>query len=212
MNKVILTDEQERLRKVIEENLIIAKDWNKFNDLSIIERAFLEMNEAAHTLHIQLSPSPKHHRYMIENRGVQPEDLEFYNHIHPVEDLLKYLDDTSANDDPVDHTLDHEFDFKLYTSRWGHYDNYRLTRNKDGWYVNQLSYKGQSDSYGDNLLISAMEHDSISYPKNVGYFLNGIWERAQDQGLTHGEVQQMLDELAEWISQTEKSAPRHLQI
>lgn len=48
---------------------------------------------------------PKHHKYMLENRGVPVEDVEFYNHIHPVDDLLKFIDDVNANDDPEDTTI-----------------------------------------------------------------------------------------------------------
>lgn len=42
---------------------------------------------------------------MLENRGVPVEDVEFYNHIHPVDDLLKFIDDVNANDDPEDTTI-----------------------------------------------------------------------------------------------------------
>lgn len=42
---------------------------------------------------------------MLENRGVPVEDIEFYNHIHPVDDLLKFIDDINANDDPEDTTI-----------------------------------------------------------------------------------------------------------
>jgi hypothetical protein len=74
------------------------------------------------------------------------------------------------------------------------------------------TYTGQDDYYGSKWLKGALEHDSVSYPRNYGSFLYSIWYRAQDDGLTYEPVKQMLDELAEWISQTEKTAPRHFQI
>ena len=49
------------------------------------------MSLAAHDLHMLLKDrglEPKHHNYMLKNRGVDPDDVEFYNHIHSVEDLL----------------------------------------------------------------------------------------------------------------------------
>ncbi|WP_340028002.1 hypothetical protein MHB71_25650 [Paenibacillus sp. FSL H7-0940] len=209
--RVELTADQQQLRNTIEKNLLITKKWNEM-DREIIDEAFLEMKVAAHQLHQQLTPKPKHHRYMIENRGLQPEDPEFYNHIHPVEDLLKYLDNISANDDPIDHTLGQTFDFNIYTSRWGHYDRYQITRNAEGWFLKALSYQGQCAMNGEGELIRALEHDGVAYPRNFGSFLYSIWYRAQDEGLTYDEVKLMLDELSEWISQTEKTAPRHFQI
>lgn len=55
---------------------------------------------------------------MLENRGVSVEDIEFYNHIHPVDDLLKFIDDVNANDDPEDTTIGKKFTLKIYTRRW----------------------------------------------------------------------------------------------
>ncbi|MET1174593.1 hypothetical protein [Paenibacillus amylolyticus] len=209
--RVELTPKQEELCVIIKDNLEITKKWNEI-DREIVNEAFIKMKNAAHELHMELKPHPKHHKHMIENRGLQPEDPEFYNHIHPVEDLLDYLNNTSANDDPIDHTLGKTFDFKIYTSRWGSYDNYKLTRNENGWFLNALSYQGQCDTYGDQELTRALEHDSVSYPRNMGSFLDSIWQLAQLNGLTYDQVKNMLDELAEWISETERNAPRHFQI
>jgi hypothetical protein len=86
--KVILTPEQEELRKIIEENLAITKKWNEDVDRQIMDTAFDNMKTTAHQLHMQLTPQLKHKHYMIENRNLQPDHPEFYNHIHPVEDLI----------------------------------------------------------------------------------------------------------------------------
>jgi hypothetical protein len=34
----------------------------------------------------------KHDKYMLKNRGVPPEDMEFYNNAHAVEDLIKIIE------------------------------------------------------------------------------------------------------------------------
>jgi hypothetical protein len=210
--KVKLTAEQEKLRKIIEENLAIAKDWQNRNQ-EVVQEAFKKMKTAAHELHMQLEPKPKHHRYMIENRGMPPEHPDFYNHIHPVEDLLAYLDDTSANDDPIDHTLGDTFEFQIYSNRWGHKDRYELTRTENGWFIRHLSYNGEDNINQEmKVLYAAMRHDSISFPINVDSYLRSIWTLARDQGLKHDQVQEMLNRVADWISQTEMSAPRDLLI
>lgn len=99
------------------------------------------MAETAHELHMSLKSSgyePKHHKYMLENRGVSVEDMEFYNHIHPVDDLLKFIDDVNANDDPEDTTVGEKFNLRIYTRRWGHYDHYSMTRTKNGWNFKEM--------------------------------------------------------------------------
>jgi hypothetical protein len=211
--KQYLNDEQKKLREIIEENLKIAKDWQN-QSKEAVEIAFKKMSAAAHELHMQLNPKPKHHRYMIENRGMDPEDPEFYNHIHPVEDLLAYLDDTSANDDPIDQTLGDKFTLRIYTNRWGHYDVYHLTRTEKGWYSEFHTYSGEDDinKSGMKNLIAIMKHDSVSFPRDVDYYFSSIWQRAKDEGLSHEQVQEMLDRVAEWISETEKNAPIDLLI
>ncbi|MGB6780396.1 MAG: hypothetical protein WBE33_16700 [Planococcus citreus] len=208
--KVTLSDNQMKLKEVIEENLTIAKDWENQSSKTI-QKAFQLMKQAAHELHMELEPKPKHHAYMIKNRGVSPEDIDFYDHIHPVEDLLAYLEDTSANDDPEDVTINCKFSFNVHSNRWGHKDRYELTRTKEGWFVNAMSYKGE-DKINEEMkvLYQAMMHDSISFPRNVDSYLTSIWMRAQEEGLSQEEVQEMLDKVAEWISETEMNAPDNL--
>ncbi|MBT4288918.1 MAG: hypothetical protein HOD92_16450, partial [Deltaproteobacteria bacterium] len=91
---------------------------------------------------------PKHHKYMIENRGYDPDNPEFYNHIHPIEDLIAFIDDPNANDDPEDVTIDHEFKFPVYTRRWGHEDFYKVVRTSSGWNIGHLRIKGDCDKGG----------------------------------------------------------------
>ena len=212
MAVVELDEQQQQLRRVIEENLRIARNFQSQSS-EITQQAFQQMKTAAHELHMQLEPKPTHHRYMIENRGMQSDHPEFYNHIHPVEDLLTYLDDTSANDDPIDHTLGDVFEFRLYSNRYGHYDNYQLTRTIDGWHTSVLSYNGEDRLEEEmNVLYSAMRHDSISFPRNVDSYMTSIWTTARDQGLEHDQVQELLNRVAHWISETEINAPTDILI
>lgn len=174
---------------------------------SRMEDIINELGFLGHKLHMQLNPKPKHHRYMIENSGMQPEDPDFYYHIHPIEDLLKYLDDPHANDDPEDVTLDEKFEFKVYTRRWGHEDLYNITRNKDGWYISHLSHEGQGGKNAEPILSYILRHDSVSYPQNLPRVMEDIWIRAKDEGLTKEQVQEMLKQVADWISIVEENYP-----
>jgi hypothetical protein len=173
---------------------IAKKDlWNK-------------MVDTAYELHKIVKP--KHHKYMIENRGFQPDTREFYDHIHPVEDLLAYLKDPHANDDPEDQTLDCDFKIKIFTRRWGHYDTYQIKRISTGWYVGHLALSGNCDKSGKPYLIENLRHDSVNYPEALPGYLEWLWDQAAELGLTPNQVQDCLNELGEWITSCEESSPK----
>lgn len=212
--KVILTSEQEKIKKRIQQLYDEAMGYFKGASFSIpsnrMEEIINELGVLGHTLHMQLNPRPKHHKYMIENSGMTPEDPKFYYHIHPIEDLLKYLEDTHANDDPEDITLNQKFEFKIYTRRWGHHDLYQITRNKDGWFISHLSHNGQGGKNAEPILSYILRHDSVSYPQNLPNIMEDIWIRAEEEGLTKVQVQEMLNKVAGWINLVEENYPKDI--
>ena len=214
MSAVELTREQAEKKRELEEGLEKAYkmlqspgsgDHNA--EVELIKR----LGDIAHDLHINLGArgfEPVHHRVMIENRGMQPDDPAFYMHIHPIEDLLKYINDVHANDDPEDVTLNVEFKLRVYSRRWGHDDTYRFTRTKTGWNVRFLAIGGDCDQSGRPFLFDNLRHDEIPYPSNLHWWLEWLWDQAQSQGLTAEQVQGALDEVSEWLREIEHSAPR----
>jgi hypothetical protein len=205
--KVELNATQQQQRAVIEKNLELVKQATNRQAHQDHEQLFEQMAEVAHELHMSLDPSPKHRNYMIENIGMQPEEIGFYHHIHPVEDLLAYLDDTDANNDPEDQTLGATFEMQIYSRRWEHNDRYTLIRNEDGWHVSHMTYSGETGKNALGVLIPSLRHDSIVYPYNLGDVMTDIWNQAAEDGLSQQEVQSMLNDVAEWINATEKSYP-----
>ena len=177
-----------------------------------------EMATLARQLHVALlkrdpALEPRHHAYMIHNRGVSPREPGFYDHVHPVEDLLKFIDDRDANKDPdppQDTTIGEEFKFEVYSRRWGHSDTYRLTRTSTGWDVHFISIGGPCNPRGEPYLFENLRHDSISYPSTLPDHLEELWRDASSDGggLTPEAVQARLDELAKWVSETERNAPQ----
>jgi hypothetical protein len=145
---------------------------------------------------------------MYENRRVSPDTPEFYEHIHPIEDLLKFIDDPTANDDPIDQTIGEAFDFPVYSRRWGRNDNYKIERTKDGWNIDYFGIGGNSDKSGYPYLFKNLEQDAIEYPNSLGRKMEWLWEEAKENGLSKDDVQEALNELAEWISEVEKKSPR----
>lgn len=201
---------EERLEELIKEARESIKNrevWGKTQ-----EERYGEMAKLAHKLHMSLKNrgiEPKHHRYMLENRGVPVEDIEFYYHIHPVEDLIAFINDCDANNDPVDSTIGKEFKFKVYTRRWGHYDTYTFKRTLSGWTFNGVATynSGECSKTGEPHLFKTLEHDSISYPMNVGALMEWVWLKASE-GLDEDQVQRAIDDIAEWISMCERNVPR----
>lgn len=59
---------------------------------------------------------------------------------------------------------------------------------------------------GEGTLIANLDHDSIFFPKEgVKYALSKLWEQAEDGELTLSELQERLQQVADWISIVEKA-------
>ncbi len=202
-----LTPEEQEWRNALEKGL---KEFSIDDDYEDRFNALSSMRDTAAKLHNSLKQHgfpPKHHAYMIENRGVQPDDPEFYFHLHPIEDLVKFTYDPQANDDPVDKTIDDDFEFRVFTRRWGHDDIYKIKRTASGWLVKANIYTGPCDKLCAPILYESLRHDGVVYPNDVGQWFEWLWQQAKDKGLSHDEVQQGLNDIAAWIKITEANAP-----
>ncbi|MGC6586131.1 hypothetical protein ACPV3A_14335 [Paenibacillus sp. Dod16] len=210
MASVPLNQQQEELRRVVEEQFNRIRGWSINDDISPDERqqAFQVMGDAAHQLHISITPEPRHFRHIIENRGMDANHPQFYYQIHCVEDLLDYIRDTDSNRDPEDQTIGDRFEFNVYSRRWGHEDHYGLTRTSSGWNLSHTTYGGEMNKSCEPNLFEALRHESVIYPRNLSGFFEWLWDRAERDGLSHDEVQEALNQLANWVSNCERDAPR----
>lgn len=208
--RIELNPAEQDLKTEIEQNLeIIRKSFREKFDKDV-SNEIDAMGDLAHRLHMLLKQrdlEPKHHGYMIENRGMQPDNPEFYEHVHPVEDLLAFLEDPHANDDPVDQTIGKQFKFKVYSRRWGHDDVYKIVRTAEGWDIHHLNIGGPCDRGGRPFLFQNLNHDSINYPSGLEDMMEALWELAASKGLSEDQVQKGLNDLANWVSSTEKKTP-----
>ncbi|MNL36543.1 hypothetical protein D3C87_1586280 [compost metagenome] len=168
------------------------------------------MAEAANKLHLSLKESgcePQFGKHMLANRGFPPTEVEFYRHVHAVEALFKFLGDTDANKDPEDVTIGAEFEVQIYNRRWGHEDTYTIKRTKKGWNINQMVRGGPSDKTGAPGFYEALDGDSINYPEELPGYMEWLWERAAEDGMTKDGLSAALNELAAWISVCERNSP-----
>ena len=165
----------------------------------------------AHKLHLQLKKAghePRFRRAMCENRGAPPDTAEFYNHVHALEDLLKFLADEHANDDPVDRTLNAEFAFCIQTGGYAGKKSYPIKRIRSGW-----EFQRQGETYAGNregapCLAQILEADGVDYPQGLGGWLEWLWMQAQVQGLAPDAMQTALDDLAKWLSKVNDGEPK----
>ncbi|PLR66898.1 hypothetical protein [Bacillus sp. UMB0893] len=215
--RVELSPEQKKLRKLLKvkvaeilDFLSLTREERRSQSYEKIEKVYEEMGSTAHKLHLTLDPKPKLHRETIRIRGMKPEHPEFYHHVRPVEELLNYLDNINANDEPEDQTLGKTFHLDVYTRKWGHYDRYTLIRNEEGWLIQHMSQSEQAGRDAEPILSYVLRHDHVSYPRNLSSIMEDIWYRAAEEGLTEEQVQGMLKEVSEWISMTEQNYPSHI--
>lgn len=213
--KITLTSDQAALKSQLEDLYkqvwqYIESDQKSFSAADV-KKLYTDMAQAAHKLHMSLKDSghePKHHKYMKENRGFSPEDERFYEHVHPVQDLLKFIEDIYANDDPKDVTIGKMFTMKIYTRRWGHYDSYEITRTEDGWMIDAMTEKIECNKKAEPGLSKLLDQDFVCYPKQLNEFFSYLWNKAANNGLTEKEVQKAVVQIGDWISKCEMNTPR----
>ncbi len=165
----------------------------------------LQLGKKVHEFHLDLVKSgikPIHHRYMILNRSCKPDDSNFYNHIHPVEDLLQFLEDSDSIKDFEDKTVGDKFTFGIFSNYYG-YEEYTLTRSLAGWDVKGF---GSCSQKVEPFLNITFRRNQITYPSDLGLRFEWLWNKAHKDGLDHNTVQFALDRLSEWVCTVEKKA------
>ena len=213
MAAIELTEDEQELRDKIQS--LLDELWKDCDNTDHrphedVLKDLDKLGQLGHGLHHRLAKrgfEPLHHEYMYKNRGVPVTDPEFYAHIHPAEDLLKYIDDPVANADAPDLTVGQEFQLKVYANRWGHDDTYRFKRVENGWEINAgLGYKGKCKKSGEPVLFDALRHDSVSYPRDLSYHIETIWDLGKD-GATHNALQREFDYISQWLRSCEMNSP-----
>ena len=148
-------------------------------------------------------------KYLMINSGKIPEEnvLDFYDHYDMLHAILKDIRGEGENmTTKGDETLDRKMTFSVYTRRWGHHDTYHIQRTVDGWNVGHLAIGGACEKDGTGALFSNLDHDSVFYPKDgVEHAMAELWEQADAGNLEPEELQNRLQQVAEWISVVERA-------
>jgi hypothetical protein len=167
-----------------------------------------KMNNLATKLHWKYMPI--YEEYMLENRGIIPEENieEYYDHYHSLEDLYREIvgEGLDWKSTEGDCNIDKELTFEVFTTRWGHEDRYRMKRTIYGWYVKHISINGYSQKNGIGALFSNFRQDGVFYPEDgVKHALETLWNDADNSEMSADELQKRLQEIAYWVSEVEKA-------
>jgi hypothetical protein len=103
-----------------------------------------------------------------------------------------------------------EYDFGVYSRRWGHNDNYSIEKTDTGWKVKHLRTNaddGNCDKQGNPYLFNELNQDSINYPADLGEYMEYLWDEATNKNMNDDEIQEHLNVISEWIQIVEKSSP-----
>lgn len=189
------------LKKVVFSGKI---DRNKYEELM---KNGIKMAEKLHWKYL-----PIYTEQMMINRQCIPEEKieEYYEHYHALEDLYNVINgkEVDLNKKNGDLSLNKEIKIKIYTNRWGHYDNYFFKRTIYGWEFSSFSTYECLKS-GENGFFNSLEHDYVFFPKKgVSYALEILWEEADNAEISFEELQVRLQEIADWISDVERSLRR----
>ncbi|MBT2258772.1 hypothetical protein J7E51_28330 [Priestia megaterium] len=92
---------------------------------------------------------------------------------------------------------------RIYSPRWEHRDLYHFKKTRGGWEFENYRCKGEVDKGGNPLFYKALASDSISYPDHLEVYISSTWEKVDT--LNKVQVQNIFDELSEWISASENN-------
>ncbi len=100
---------------------------------------------------------------------------------------------------------------RVYNSRFGHNDDYDITRTSDGWRIEHSAdsddHSGECNTRGEPLLYRHLKHDSINYPAALGGYLDFLWRKATEHDMDEEQMQEALDLISQWLQTIEQSKP-----
>lgn len=210
MEPLKLNEVQQELQSSLVALCEEVKKMSRFPGSNIPKATMDEMADKALKLHVSLAgqgKTPQYTQRMIENRKISddadPGTREFYYHLHPVEDLLEWLLNPRTDLDPVDQSMNKEFEVNIYTRRSSHTDVHRIKRTPHGWAIDDIP----CDKGGRSALYEILNQDLVEYPADLPSRLEWLWNTAREEGLSIEEVHKRLNELFLWLQVIEEKKP-----
>lgn len=197
----------EELKKIYEQ---IIKALQTPSDSKDPKSLLNQAGETAHQLHTKLTDrdeEPPHQPYMIRNRGMSSDHPDFYKHLHPIEDLLSWIEAPNSIEISKDTTIDQEFTFTIEKTWRDGPLNIKLKRTPSGWEVSSLGYPvTRTNRGGVPYFYYILDQEKVSYPADLKYNLEGVWKNGAN-GSSFEELQEEVSALDKWVSGVDASNP-----
>jgi hypothetical protein len=103
----------------------------------------------------------------------------------------------------IDAIKDTDFQFNVFSKRWGCTVSYTLRITDDGWEVSHNEKTCRCDKCADPCLYGKLDQDFVNYPHDLKFAMAEIYEKAFDEMPDPSEIQVMLDQVAEWVKQVD---------
>lgn len=176
-------------------------------DAARLDRIYAGLHDTITILH--WGQLPILNKWLMINSGRIPEEnvVAFYDHYHMLSALMQDIQGNGENmTRQGDETLEHELEFSVYTRRHRIHDRYRIRRTVDGWFAGHISINGPCKKDGTGALIANLNHDCVFYPEDgLKYAMNELWEQAEEGELTLEQLQERLQQIADWVSAVERA-------
>ena len=101
-----------------------------------------------------------------------------------------------------------KLNFKVYNNRRNCELNYSIKHTDQGWYIQHIAINGDCKPDGEPFFYMNFRQDYINYPYDFGSMLEWLWEKINNKEFDYSEAQKKLQELADWVSNCEKSTPK----
>jgi hypothetical protein len=100
------------------------------------------------------------------------------------------------------------YEFTVFTSRFQADRTYRIAKTKSGWHISHIAINGDCKPDGSPFLYENFEQDGVHFPSGIDGFLENVWNRLTEGSINTEVAQQRLQQLADWVSECEKSQPK----
>jgi len=101
-----------------------------------------------------------------------------------------------------------EFRIDIFIRRLRHYEIFLIEPTGSGWNLKNFP-NGRSDPNGQGGIIMQLDRNFVNVPPQAGDYLEWLWKQIQIGKIKgQDEIQQMLNDIAGWISICEKATPK----
>lgn len=95
----------------------------------------------------------------------------------------------------------------IFSRRWWRNDTYDVELTATGWNIHSGPTGGNCAPTGAPYLFEILKTDNVNYPANLGGYMDWLWVQARERNMGEEKIQEHLDMLGRWISETERTSP-----